>query len=108
MDRKELVLKKLANISDEEMEIAIKQLTHHVNARLRINSINDRTKSGAHSEPILGVDPVMYYVNESLKRIYDPNGWDWKFEERTLTEQLCRIANKLISDQVKRYKKERE
>jgi len=40
--------------------------------------------------------------------LYDPNGWDWKFEERTLSEQLIRIANKLISDKPKEYLKKKE
>lgn len=47
---------------------------------------------------------VDYYVGESIKRLYDPSGWDWKFERFTLAEQLIRIANKLISDKVTAYK----
>ncbi len=104
MTRREIVLRKLQGLSDDEVAEAIKQLTHHVKARLRIGSKMDRTLSGAHSSKNLGMPSIDYYVGESIKRLYDPNGWDWKFEIRTLAEQLMRIANKLISDKVADYK----
>lgn len=108
MERKELVLNKLHSLPEEEMKKAIKQLTLHVQARMRKNSLLDRTKWGAHTEQNLGMDPVQYYVGESIKRLFDPDGWDWKFEKFTLVEQLTRIANKLISDQVETYKRNKE
>lgn len=104
MTRRETVLRKLQGLSDDEVAEAIKQLTHHVKARLRFGSKVDRTKSGAHSEKYLGINPIDYYVGESIKRLYDPNGWDWKFEKFTLEQQLMRIANKLISGKVDEYK----
>lgn len=103
MTRREIILRKLQDLPDDEVAEAIKQLTHHVKARLRIGSKMDRTKSGAHSSKNLGMPSIDYYVGESIKRLYDPNGWDWKFEIRTLAEQLMRIANKLISDKVADY-----
>lgn len=107
MNRREMVLKKLHQLPDNEVEEAIKNLTKHVCARLRFGSFFDRTKFGAHSEQRLGMEPVDYYVGESITRLYDPNGWDWKFETLSLSQQLTRIANKLMSDQVEKYKRER-
>lgn len=108
MTKREQALKRLQEISDEEMRDAIKELTLHVKARLRFGSLADRTKSGAHSEASLGVDPIDYYVGDSIKRLFDPDGWEWKFERFTLAEQLKRIANKLLSDSVERYKRRKE
>jgi DNA-directed RNA polymerase specialized sigma subunit len=74
---------------------------------MRLHSLVDRTKSGAHGEQNLGMDAINYYVGESIKRLFDPNGWDWKFEKYSLVEQLMRIANKLISDKVSIYRKKK-
>jgi hypothetical protein len=103
MTRRETVLTKLETLSNDEVADALKQLTHHVKARLRFGSRIDRTKSGAHGENNLGMSAIDFYVGESVKRLYDPNGWDWKFEKFTLAEQLMRIANKLISDKAADY-----
>jgi len=108
MNRRELVLKKLHELPDSEVIESIKQLTHHVQARLRFHSLLDRTKTGAHGEKNLGMNAIDYYVGESIKRLYDPKGWDWKYEKLSLTEQLMRIANKLISDKVTDYKAKRD
>lgn len=108
MGRKELILRKLHELPDTEVELAIAQLTHHVQARLRFGSLIDRTKTGAHGEKNLGMNAIDFYVGESIKRLYDPEGWDWKFETFTLAEQLMRIANKLISDKVSEYKAQKE
>lgn len=103
MTRREHILNKLQELSHEEVAEAIRQLTHHVKARLRFNSLKDRTKSGAHGEKNLGMNAIDYYVGESVKRLYSPEGWDWKFEKYTLAEQLMRIANKLIPYKVEDY-----
>lgn len=103
MNRREFVLRKLHELPYSEVEEAIKQLTHHVQARLRFGSLIDRTRTGAHGENNLGMNAIDFYVGESIKRLYDPNGWDWKFEKLTLPEQLMRIANKLISAKVSEY-----
>lgn len=104
MTRRETVLRKLQSLSDDEVTEALKQLIHHIKARLRFGSKAERTKSGAHSAKNLGMDPIDYYVGETVRRLYEPNGWDWKFEKFTLAQQLMRIANKLISDKVADYK----
>lgn len=108
MTRRETVLTKLETLSNGEVADALMQLTHHVQARLRFGSRLDRTKTGAHGEKNLGMNAIDFYVGESVKRLYDPNGWDWKFEKFTLAEQLMRIANKLISDKVADYKAKKD
>jgi hypothetical protein len=108
MNRRELVLNKLQELPDEEVAEAIKQLTHHVKARLRFRSLVDRTKTGAHGLKNLGMDAIDFYVGESVKRLFDPMGWDWKFEKFTLAEQLKRIANRIISYKVKEYESKKD
>lgn len=104
MNRRELVLNKLLELTDLEVNEALTRLTHHVQARLRFRSLIDRTKYGAHGEKNLGINAIDYYVGESVRKLYEPNGWDWKFEKLSFAEQLMRIANKLISDKVSEYK----
>jgi len=108
MTKREEDLKKLLDLPESEVRAAIKQVTLHVKARLRFGSLNDRTKSGAHGEKNLGMNAIDYYVGESVKRLYDPNGWNWNYERFSLGQQLCRIANKLISDVVDKYKETKE
>jgi len=67
MIRREIVLRKLHELSSEEVADAIRQLTYHVQARMRLNSFFDRTKTGAHSEKYLGMNAVDFYVGESVK-----------------------------------------
>jgi hypothetical protein len=74
MTRREIILRKLETLSDDEVAEAIRQLTHHVKARLRFGSLIDRTKSGAYGEKNLGMNAIDFYVGESIKRLYDPNG----------------------------------
>jgi predicted DNA-binding protein YlxM (UPF0122 family) len=107
MTRREYVLNKLQSLSNDEISEAIKQLTHHVKARLRFRSLIDRTKTGAHGEKNLGMHAIDYYVGECITRLYSPDGWDWKYEKFTLAEQLMRIANKLLSDKVQEYIKKK-
>lgn len=108
MTRRELILIKLQELSDDEVAEALRQLTHHVKARLRFKSLADRTKSGAHGENNFGMNAIDFYVGESVRRLYEPTGWDWKFEKFTLAEQLMRIANKLISYKVAEYKNKKD
>lgn len=108
MTRRETVLNKLQGLSDDEVAESLKQLAHYVRARLRFQSKADRTKSGAHGEKKLGMNAIDFYVGESFRRLFEPNGWDWKFEKFNLAEQLMRIANKLISDKVADYKAKKD
>lgn len=107
MNRKKEILKKLHSLSSLEEEEAITFVTRFVRARLRMGSRLDRTKSGAHSEQNLGEEADVYYVSKAIMALYEPEGWDWKYEDRTLGEQLKIIANKFISDEVKKYKSQK-
>lgn len=103
MTRRELVLKKLHELPEEVIVDAVQKLTLHVKARMRLGSKLDKTKKGAYAEDFLGMPAVDFYVGESVKRLFDPKGWDWKFEKFSLSVQLIRIANKLISDTPKQF-----
>ena len=107
MTRRELVLNKLYELPEDEVSEAVRKLVHHVEARMRLGSFFDRTRTGAHGEKNLGINAIDYYVGETIKRLYSPNGWDWKFEKFTLAIQLMRIANKLISDKVEEFKRKK-
>lgn len=103
MTRRELALKKLHELPEEVIVDAVQKLTLHVKARMRLGSQFDKTKKGAYAEDFLGMPAVDFYVGESVKRLFDPKGWEWKFEKFSLSEQLIRIANKLISDTPKQF-----
>lgn len=100
-------LKRLKSLSKEEIEAAIHGLTVFVMARLRIGSPLDRTKSGAHCEKNLGMEPIDYYVGESVRRLFDPEGWEWQ-ERFDLETQLKQVAQSIISKKVRDYKRDRE
>lgn len=89
-------LKRLTEISHEEWAKIVKDLSKFVQAKLFA-----KTLYGAHSEKELGVNPIEYYVDESIAKIYET--WEWK-EEYSLLEQLKRIAGSLISENVRKYK----
>jgi hypothetical protein len=104
MSSREIGLEKLKSLPTAEIQTAIDGLTRHVMARLRLGSPLDRTKSGAHCEAYLGVNPVQYYVSGAVLKLFDPDeGWVWQFERFDLTTQLIRIANSLISKKVAEY-----
>jgi len=109
MTRRELVLKKLHALSNEEQEEGFKALTLCIRRKLRIGTKYDKTKRGAYSSDNLGDDALSFYLHKTVEALYNPkDGWDWKFEERTFAEQLVRIAEKFISDEPKRYTKKIE
>ena len=60
MTRRELVLRKLHDLPEAEVEVAIKNLTKPVQARLRFGSYLAGSKSGAHSEKTLGTDAIAF------------------------------------------------
>src|SRR5437764_5879124 len=107
MSRREIVIRKLYSLPKEQVDEAMWQLTSHVEMKLHFKKSGDRTKKGAHSENNLGMPAVEYYCGEAVRRLFDPNkGWNWKFEIRSLGEQLCRIADKLMPDVVAKWKNE--
>jgi hypothetical protein len=92
-------LKKLAAVTDPQWIKALKKCRDHVVTRLR-----KRTVFGAHTEERLGMDPAEYYVQFAYDAIVDGH-WEWK-DERTLGQQLVRIADNRIGKEVEKYRTE--
>lgn len=100
MTRKEIVLSKLVEVPEKEWAAVAIKCRDHI--RLRIKH---KTLFGAHSTSNLGMPAEQYYFNNAVEKLYDPiNGWDWKFETYTLEEQLIRIINSMISEEVRKVK----
>lgn len=102
MTRKELVLSKLVVVSDSEWLAAMAKCHEHMKLKLK-----RKTLTGAHSTAVLSMPAPEYYLTNAIQKLYEPEGWDWKFEKYTLTEQLIRIINSMISEQVRKYKVEK-
>jgi len=45
-----------------------------------------------------------YYFQEALSRLYEGKR-DWKYEKRSLIEEISRIINDIIGDEVDKYKR---
>ena len=61
-----------------------------------------KTASGAHCEQRLGMEAKDYYMGQSIAALYEGK-WQWKYP---IDEQLIRIIDSKISDQVRKYKNE--
>jgi len=105
MTPKEQGLRKLQELSHGEVKSAVRSLTNHVRKKLGVGTHFDMTLSGAHSAKNLDADPVDFYVSDAISRLYEPeDGWEWKFDKYSLTEQLIRISDSVISKKVAEYK----
>lgn len=102
MTRKEVVLSKLVAVSDSEWLAAMAKCREHMKLKLK-----RKTLTGAHSTAVLSMPAHDYYLTNAIQKLYEVDGWDWKFEKFTLTEQLIRIINSMISEQVRKYKVEK-
>jgi len=98
MEREEEILQKLNAVSEKEWKEIIDKLTIFVLFKLK-----RRTIFGAHSEQNLGVNPIDYYIDESISKLFGLD-WKWQFEKYSLLDQLKRIIGSLISTNVERYK----
>lgn len=103
MTRKELVLSRLVEVSESEWLAAMAKCHEHMKLKLK-----RKTLTGAHSTSVLFMPATEYYLINAIQKLYEPNGWDWKFEKFTISEQLIRIINSMISEQVRKYKVEKE
>lgn len=92
-------LEKLHSISDKEWEKVIDELT--IWAKIKLSY---KTQFGAHSEETLGVDPITYYVDTAVDKLYSCE-WKWKTDKYSLVEQLKAIAGSLMSENVRKEKK---
>jgi len=98
MKRHQQIFEKLSSIPDHEWIEIIDKLTVHVNFKLK-----GRTIFGAHSEKKLGMKAIDFYIEDAIQKLYE-HKWDWQFEKFTLLEQLIRIIDSTISENVRKYK----
>lgn len=102
MTRKEIVLAKLIEVPEKEWLVAMAKCRDHIKLKLK-----RKTLTGAHSSATLSMPAADYYINTAIQKLYEEDGWDWKFEKYTLPEQLIRIINSMISEQVRKFKVEK-
>ncbi len=50
---------------------------------------------------------ILFAIQGLYEKEKEDGAWDWKFEKYTLTEQLIRIINSMISEQVRKFKVEK-
>jgi DNA-directed RNA polymerase specialized sigma24 family protein len=93
-------LQKLLDLPDEVWEPVLKKCHAHAHLKLR-----GKMNAGAHSSQRLGMEAIDFYTGEAIKKLYDGT-WEWKCETYTLEEQLIRIMDSMISEQVRKYKSE--
>ncbi|PWV55523.1 hypothetical protein [Chitinophaga sp. S165] len=95
--------RKLDKLPDQERAwaAAIEKCRRHINIRLY-----KKTHFGAHAEARLGMDAMDYYVGYAIDAVLDGR-WQWK-DEYTLSQQLTRIAESVISKEVEKYETERK
>lgn len=96
------VLEKLDELTDDDWLVCLELCRTHVKTKLY-----NRTAIGAHCSETLGMDAVDYYVGEAIEKIYT-GVWEWKFQKFSITDQLIRVINSMISEQVRKYKQAKE
>lgn len=102
MDNDKEILQHLNSITDIEWMDVVDKLTTYVHFKLK-----GRTLFGAHSEKILGGNPVDYYVDEAIGKLFSLE-WKWQFEKYSLLEQLQRVVGSMISTNVEKFKTKKE
>jgi len=102
MNRDKEILEHLKAISDTEWLDVIDKLTTYVHFKLK-----GRILFGAHSEQNLGVNPVEYYVDGAICKLFSLE-WKWQFEKYSLLEQLKRIVGSMMSTNVEKFKAKKE
>jgi len=76
----------------------VDKLTTYVHFKLK-----GRTLFGAHSEQNLGGNPVDYYIDEAIGKLFSLE-WKWQFDKYSLLEQLQRVVGSMISTNVEKFK----
>ena len=98
MDKDNEILKQLDAIPDREWHKVVDKLTTYIHFKLK-----GRTLFGAHSEQNLGVNPIDYYVDEAIGKLFSLE-WKWQFKKYSILEQLQRIVGSMISNNVEKFK----
>jgi hypothetical protein len=102
MDNDKEILQHLNSITDSEWLDVVNKLTTYVHFKLK-----GRTLFGAHSEQNLGGNPVDYYVDEAIGKLFSLE-WKWQFDKYSLIEQLQRVVGSMISSNVEKFKTKKE
>ena len=102
MDKDKEILEHLNAISDSDWLDVIDKLTTYVHFKLK-----GRTLFGAHSEQNLGGNPVDYYVDEAIGKLFSLE-WKWQYDKYSLLEQLQRVVGSMISTNVEKFKAKKE
>ncbi|ARS35784.1 hypothetical protein [Pontibacter actiniarum] len=84
-------------LTDNDWRAAIKKCKEHLNWKLK-----QKTLFGAHSPANLGADPKEYYLSLALEKIL-AGSWEWQ-TQFSLSQQLIRLIDSLISKEVERVK----
>lgn len=92
------ILSQLFAIPDKEWVSIIDKLTSYVFFKLK-----GKTLYGAHTESNLGVEPVSYYVDSAIEKLFSLK-WKWKYKKYTIQEQLQIIVGSMLSSNVEKYK----
>lgn len=98
MDNDKEILQHLNSIADREWLDVVDKLTTYVHFKLK-----GRTLFGAHSEQNLGGNPVDYYIDEAIGKLFSLE-WKWQFDKYSLLEQLQRVVGSMISTNVEKFK----
>lgn len=97
------VLQKLLAITDEEWRTLLRKSHRHIKLKIKGKVIY-----GAHSEKRLGMPAEDYYTTEAIKALYETNGWRWQYDKYSIEEQVIRIIDSKISNEVEKYKVEKK
>ncbi|MFN0213165.1 MAG: hypothetical protein ACKVT2_02830 [Saprospiraceae bacterium] len=96
-ERRKTILEKLTAVPDRTWLALMAKCHEHIRLKLK-----GKTLYGAHSPARLGeANPQDYYFKEAVTKLYD-DVWDWKFEQYSLEEQLVRIIDSMISEEVRK------
>jgi hypothetical protein len=100
--RREIELEILKRLSRKVVKDAIKALTLYVNNKLY--GKGNKTKSGAFSNARFGMKPLHFFIGECIIKLWNPTGnCSWKFEEKTLLQELISIADSTWTNEIKSY-----
>lgn len=91
---------RLEAVSEREWVATLERCKKHLESRLR-----QRTLYGAHTAENLGDDSHDYYTSFAYEAILSGR-WKWK-SEFSLAEQMIRIINSRISEEVEKVKREK-
>ncbi len=94
------ILAELDKISHETWRKAVQKCHAHIGLKLY-----NKTNSGAHCEQRLGVSAVDFYVEFAYRQLFTLV-WKWQFEKYSIEEQMIRVIDSKISEEVRKYRVE--